>query len=114
MTIERDGRLFVLTPEELRHAYWEQENNYDIEDVKVELETMLSNSPMGPDEDEELELRAVNEILADDCLLRDCAYEKRRNIDKYGLSWDYAVREAVADAVDRRIRVYREAEECAL
>ena len=39
MKIEREGKVFELTTEERYSAYYEQEHEFDIEDVIGELES---------------------------------------------------------------------------
>lgn len=94
MKIIRDGVCFELTPEELRDAYCEQEHIYDTDYVRMELEAIIS-----ADVDEESYVAAAKRVLLDSTLLDECAYGLRRNIDKYDMSWGYAVTEAVKDAV---------------
>lgn len=94
MTITRDGKVIELTAQELSEAYFEQEHLFDIEDVKGELESIVS-----ADVDEEEYVAAAQRILNDDTLLSDCARDKRRSMDKYGMNWDAATTEAVKDAI---------------
>lgn len=94
MIIVRDGKTFELTDRELADAYYEQEHLFDIEDVKGELESIVS-----ADVDEEEYVAAAQRILDSPELLNDCARDKRRNTDKYGMAWDAATTEAVKDAV---------------
>lgn len=94
MTIVRDGKRFELTERELSKAYFEQEHLFDIEDVQSELESIVS-----ADVDEEEYVAAAQRILNSPELLSDCARDKRRSMDKYGMAWDAATTEAVKDAV---------------
>lgn len=94
MTIVRDGKTFELTDRELSEAYFEQEHLFDIEDVQGELESIVS-----ADVDEEEYVAAAQRILNSLELLSDCARDKRRNTDRYGMAWDAATTEAVKDAV---------------
>ena len=98
MIILRDGKAYKLTSDELYKAYREQELNYDIDDVYNELEAIVS-----ADVDEEAYVEAARRVLVSEDLLRDAAYQKRRNMDKYGLSWNDATIEAVKDAVCREM-----------
>lgn len=94
MVIVRDGKKFKLTDRELTDAYYEQEHLFDIEDVKAELESIVS-----ADVDEEEYVAAARRILDSSKLLSDCARDKRRSMDKHGMNWDAATMEAVKDAV---------------
>lgn len=95
MKIVRSGMgVFVeieLTAEERRLAYDEQEHEYDIEDVKGELEGRVD----GGEDDAEL----AQQLLNDPDKLSMIANDKRRNMEKYDMKWDDATREAVDDAI---------------
>ena len=94
MKIVRDGKEYELTSNELYEAYREQEALYDIDDVKSELECIADG------DDENLRTVAARVVLADDCLLKEVAHQKRRNEDKYGMNWNAAVHDAVADMLE--------------
>lgn len=94
MTIVRDGKTFELTGRELANAYYEQEHLFDIEDVKGELESIVS-----AEVDEEEYVAAAQRILDSPELLSNCARDKRRSMDKYNMDWNSATTEAVKDAV---------------
>ena len=100
MKIVRDGKKYELTSDELYEAYLEKEHEYDVEDVKSELELIIDN-----DMDEEAYIEAAKRVYADENKLDDVAREKRRSIDKYGTEWSYAVSDAVKDAVLDEMRV---------
>lgn len=96
MKIERDGNFYELTSEELVHAYWEQEHLYDVEDVKCELESIVS-ADVGREE----YVAAAKRVLETPELLHATARDKRHNMDKHGMSWEYATAEAVKDSCCR-------------
>ena len=89
MKIEREGKVFELTAEERYSAYYEQEHEFDIEDVIGELE--------GRCDDEEGEL--VKELLADHDRLSAAVDKKRRLVDDFDVNWSDATREAVDEAI---------------
>lgn len=91
MKIVRNGVEIELTAEERRLAYEEQEHEYDIEDVKGELEGRVD---AGEDDAE-----AARQLLNDPDKLSAIARDKRKNIDKYDMHWDAATREAVNGAI---------------
>ena len=99
MIILRDGKAYELTSDEIYEAYREQELIYDIDDVYNELEAIV-----GADVDEKAYVDAARRVLASNDLLREAAYQKRRNMDKYCLSWHDATIEAVKDIVCREMR----------
>lgn len=82
MKIIRNGVEFNLTKEELIEAYFEQQYEFDKGDVIGRLEEM-------DDEAEREKLTANVENIAEDM---------RRNIDKYGMDWTYALDEAIKNA----------------
>lgn len=94
MVIIRDGKAIELTERELADAYYEQEHLFDVEDVKGELEVIVEN-----DVDEEEYVAAAKRVLSDSKLLSACAYDKRRNMDKYDMNWVSATSDAVHSAV---------------
>lgn len=98
MKIIRNGEEYELTSVELYAAYREQELKFDIDDVVNELEAIV-----GADCDEEAYIAAAKRVLESDNLLRVAAYDKRRNMDKYDLSWKDATIEAAKDAVCREM-----------
>ena len=91
MKIEREGKVFELTTEERYSAYYEQEHEFDIEDVIGELESRCDG------EDDTL----VRELLADRDRLSAAADKKRRLVDDFDVNWNDATREAVDEAITR-------------
>lgn len=74
-----------LSPRELCDAYYEQEHNYDVEDVKVRFDDMI---------DDEFEDHGLTREYAE-AHMDEIAYNKRRNMTKYEMSWEYALDEAI-------------------
>lgn len=96
MKIVRDGIWYTLTPQELYDAYEEQEHIYDCEDIRFQLDEMIGDIVFG-EEDEEA--KAIRTIAGSEEMISDCAYRKRRMMDKYDVSWDCAVSEAIQEVV---------------
>lgn len=94
MKIVRNGVEYELTARELTDAYYEQEHLFDVEDAQNVLQFIVDE---GVDEPERI--AAAKAILADANKLADCAYQKRRNMEKYGMDWEYALDEAMKDAI---------------
>lgn len=92
---------FELSDKELYNAYKEQENIFDMEDIK-DVFACLDDSELW----ETYGLsRGQLELLID-----EMAYQMRRNINKYDMSWDYARDDAiqnVADAERKRIQAIK-------
>lgn len=78
MVIVRDNKQIDLTPQELEAAYYEQQFLFDIEDVKVELESFVDD-----DVEEEEYVAAARRILETPALLRSCAMKKRAIENEY-------------------------------
>ena len=96
MKIKRDGREYELTTAELTEAYFEQLSNYDIQDCKNGIQTIIDD-----DIDERTYVVAAKRVLHDEDLLAECAAKMRRNIDKYDMDWSYARDEAVRSVVSQ-------------
>ena len=88
MKIVRDGKEIELTKEELRQAYEEQEEIYDIACIKRGIENYL--------EEDEYEMLKDNEEF-----IQEAAWELRRNIDKWGMEYDYAIQDAICEVSGR-------------
>lgn len=84
-TINHKKRSFTLTKDELFDAYYEQQNKFDIEDVKTKFENM---------EKEDFAEYGMTKTKAKP-LIEQIAYHKRRNINKYGMDWEDALDEAI-------------------
>lgn len=77
---------FELSDRELYNAYKEQEHEFDTEDVLDVFDAY---------EDNEL-VETYGKTRKDlEAMAGDIAYEMRRNIDKYEMSWEYARDDAV-------------------
>ena len=74
-----------LTKDELFNAYCEQENIFDVNSCRDYLNSGIYNGEQWYEElDKETE----------DLLVEEAAYQLRRNIDKYEMSYDYAISDA--------------------
>ena len=102
MKIVRDGIWHTLTPQELYDAYEEQEHIYDCEDIRFQLDEMIGDIECGETEEDE-ETKVIRAIASSEEMISDCAYRKRRMMDKYDVSWDYAVSEAIQEVVRERL-----------
>lgn len=76
---------FTLSGHELSDAYYEQEHKYDVQDVMNRLDAM---------DDEEFEEHGLTRAQVEE-LVDEIAYWKRRNMDKYDMSWSSALDEAM-------------------
>lgn len=76
-----------LTSDELFRAYSEQEHKFDIDDILEELETGGEDT----DNYNDIPIAWLKEKFS------EIAFLKRRNIDKYGLEWSEAVKQAIND-----------------
>ena len=78
MKITRNGMEFELTAEEMREAYMETKHTYDIEEVKSMLETLLDGRVDRPEM-----TRKIREVLQNEKMVEDIAYEYRGNLDNF-------------------------------
>lgn len=76
-----------LTSDELYEAFIEQEHQFDLMSCRDYLSNTYCEEPWYDDLPEETKAMIVN----------DAAYELRRNIDKYEMSFDYAIVDAFAN-----------------
>ena len=76
-----------LTSDELFRAYSEQEHKFDIDDILEELKTGDEDT----DNYNDIPIAWLKENVS------EIAYLKRWNIDKYGLEWSEAVKQAIND-----------------
>lgn len=87
---------FQLTDDELSNAYFEQQFNFDVQDVR--------DAVIGWEDDDVIGVYGINtETFMK--LSDEMAIEMRRNIDKYDMDWDYARDEAIRDVVRRNTTV---------
>lgn len=84
MKIVRDGKEIELTKEELLEAYEEQQEIYDTDCIKRGIENYL--------EEYEYEMLKDNEDF-----IQEAASEFRTNIDKWGMEYDYAIKNAISE-----------------
>lgn len=98
MTITREIKLsngqttqlsITLSNKELSEAYYEQEHNFDKQDVETELE----------DEDFETNYNYSTEKLTP--YISEIAYLKRKYIDKYDIEWQDALHDAIVDTINK-------------
>lgn len=95
MTIERviDGNEYkiVLTPRELLSAYTEQQHEYDVTDIELYFDCF--------DDDDIMDFCGATRKDVEK-LFDDMAYEMRRKIDKYEMSFEFARDEAIKDVIE--------------
>lgn len=90
---------FELTPEELYAAHREQEHACDKQDIEDALEGYCCK---GGDSDFFTAYEVpFDKVYKNESLISEMAYEKRRNMDKYDMSWDTARDEAISEIIDR-------------
>jgi len=89
-TIDGKEFEFELTPQELYDAFAEQEFQYDLSSVRSYFEDYS-------DDDLYEEYTMTREEL--EACFEDIAVELRRNMDKYDMSFEYALPTAVSEVV---------------
>lgn len=99
MIILREGKAYELTSDELFEAYREQELLFDIDDVKCALECEVDTWSWPTSDEDEPRIEAANTILANKSAVEAIARKKRHNEDRYGMSWNDALNDAVKDAI---------------
>ncbi len=85
MKIIRDGKEIKLTSEELRNAYYEQRDLFDIQDIEGNMEVYLTW-------EEHYTLQGNEDFI------KDAANELRINQDKYDMDFESAIKEAFREA----------------
>lgn len=85
MEICRDGKAIELTEQEVFSAYEEQENIYDMENVRENMETYLDLGSY-------LKLKENQEFI------EEAAYLLRTYLDKNSMDYEFAIAEAIKDA----------------
>lgn len=94
-----------LTRKELWDAYFEQEHNFDMEDIYYEIECRIEEAKL--DEDTEF-VKYLEECLNDELIISDAAYLKRKSIDKWDTESGYAtqddVKEYILDVYEEEIK----------
>lgn len=94
-----------LTRKELWDAYFEQEHNFDMEDIRSEIVCRIEDAKL--DEDTEF-VKYLEECLNDELIISDAAYLKRKSIDKWDTDSGYAIQDAVKEYI---VDVYYEEKE---
>ena len=87
MEIYRDGKKITLTEQEVFFAYEEQENLYDMENVRENMGTYLTA-------EQYLKLKG-NKSFID-----EAAFLLRTYLDKNNMTYEYAIAEAIKDAAE--------------
>lgn len=104
MTIERTIKLsdsveatlnITLTKQEVYEAYQEKEFEYDRQDILNELEDRKAA--------DEQNICGVPYSFITESMIDEMASEKRRQMDKYDVSWDYARDEAIREIIEKAI-----------
>lgn len=94
MTIKRtvDGKEmeFELTPHELYRAFEEQEHIFDI--------TAVRDYVCGWEDEDFMDIWSVTRVQYEE-LVEDMAWCRRRYINKYEMSEDFALDEAIKDTI---------------
>lgn len=85
-----------LSQKELWDAYYEQEHNFDMEDICSEIECRIKEAKL--DEDTEF-VKYLEECLNDELTISDAAYLKRKSIDKWDTDSGYATQDAVKEYI---------------
>lgn len=81
-----------LTKEEVYDAYCEQEHKWDIESCEDHYDCVYYGEDWYHDEN----IRR--------CIIEEASMRLRRYIDKYEMSFDYAIAEAFADTIPNHIK----------
>lgn len=90
---------FELSLGELRDAYFEQEHNYDLEDIKAVIPTTDSD----PDNWVEfIEEYGIVPCTVSEDEMEDMATELRRNIDKHNMEFSNARDNAIRTVIAKR------------
>lgn len=85
MKILRNGQEFELTSDELYRAYIEQQNLFDRENIENNMEDYLD--PV-----------AYAMLKDNEDFIEDATYDLRRNQDKYDMTFEYALDDAIRNA----------------
>lgn len=87
MEIYRDGKKITLTEQEVFFAYEEQENLYDMENVRENMGTYLTA-------EQYLKLKGNKSFI------EEAAFLLRTYLDKNNMTYEYAIAEAIKDAAE--------------
>ena len=85
MEIYRDGKKITLTEQEVFLAYEEQENLYDRENVRENMETYLT-------------AEQYVKLKGNKSFIEEAAFLFRTYLDKNNMTYEYAIAEAIKDA----------------
>lgn len=87
MEIYRDGKKIILTEQEVFLAYEEQENLYDMENVKENMGTYLA-------------AEQYVKLKENQSFIEEAAFLLRTYLDKNCMTYEYAIAEAIKDAAE--------------
>ena len=85
MEIYREGKKIILTEQEVFLAYEEQENLYDQENVRQNMETYLT-------------AEQYVKLKGNKSFIEEAAFLLRTYLDKNNMTYEYAIAEAIKDA----------------
>lgn len=87
MEIYRDGKRITLTEQELFLAYEEQENIYDRENIRENMETYLTAEQFVG-------------LKENQSFIEEAAFLLRTYLDKHNMNYECAIAEAIKDAAE--------------
>lgn len=87
MEIYREGKKIILTEQEVFLAYEEQENLYDRENVRENMETYLV-------------AEQYMRLKENQRFIEEAAFLLRIYLDKNNMAYEYAIAEAIKDAAE--------------
>ncbi len=87
MEIYREGKKIILTEQEVFLAYEEQENLYDQENVRENMETYLT-------------AEQYVKLKGNKSFIEEAAFLLRTYLDKNNMTYEYAIAEAIKDAAE--------------
>ena len=87
MEIYREGKKIILTEQELFLAYDEQENIYDMENVSENMGAYLTKEQ-------------YSKFKENKKFIEKAAFLLRTYLDKNNMTYEYAIAEAIKDAVE--------------
>ncbi len=96
MKIKRFGITIKLNKDELYEAYLEQQHIFDMENIVNELETMVMSGSLATE-------KAIENILDDGEKISNIARWVRYSHEHDGMSYESAIEERVASAIDKEV-----------
>ena len=87
MEIYREGKKIILTEQEVFLAYEEQENLYDRENVRENMETYLT-------------AEQYVKLKGNKSFIEEAAFLLRTYLDKNNMTYESAIAEAIKDAAE--------------